>query len=173
MKDYESQNEKKPEVDENYVLPRPLRVGDEVLLVNIDKTGTVTEISGNNIVVQTGLIKTKTKLSNLRLVDAPVIITADKKKQTAKSYISSIDRSCSSEIDLRGKTGDEAWPLVDRYIDKASMAGLNSVRLVHGKGTGALKNYLWGMLRNDTRVKSYRIGVHGEGDGGVTVVTLK
>lgn len=173
MKDYESQNVKKTDLDENYVLPRPLRVGDEVLLVNIDKTGTVTEISGNNIVVQTGLIKTKTKLSNLRLIDAPVVITADKKKQTARSYISSIDRSCSSEIDLRGKTGDEAWPLVDRYLDKASMAGLNSVRLVHGKGTGALKNYLWGMLRNDSRVKSYRIGVHGEGDGGVTVVTLK
>jgi DNA mismatch repair protein MutS2 len=173
MKDYESQNTTKPDTNENYVLPRPLRVGDDVLLVNIDKTGTVTEISGNNVVVQTGLIKTKTKLSNLRLVDTPVVITAEKKKQTARSYISAIDRSCSSEIDLRGKTGDEAWPLVDRYLDKASMAGLNSVRLVHGKGTGALKNYLWGMLRNDSRVKSYRIGVHGEGDGGVTVVTLK
>ncbi len=174
MNEYDSEKLRKGQEDEEkYVLPRALRVGDEVLLRNIDKTGTVTEIKGDNVVVQTGLIKTKTKLSNLKLVDSPVVITADKARKTAKAYISSVDRSCPSELDLRGKTGDEAWPIVDRYLDRASLAGLNSLRLIHGKGTGALKNYLWGMLRGDSRVKDYRIGVHGEGDGGVTVVTLK
>lgn len=173
MKEYDSKQVANDQEDEIYVLPRPLRIGDEVLLANIDKTGTITDISGENVVVQTGLIKTKTKISNLRLVDAPIVITAEKKKKTAKAYISSVDRSCPGELDLRGKTGDEAWPLVDRYLDRANLAGLNSVRLIHGKGTGALKNYLWGMLRGDARISSYRIGVHGEGDGGVTVVTLK
>ncbi len=174
MNEYDSANtQKRSEKEEKYVLPRALRVGDEVLLVSIDKTGTITEIKGDNVVVQTGLIKTKTKVSNLRLLDTPIVITAEKKKKTAKAYISSVDRSCSSELDLRGKTGDEAWPIIDRYLDRASMAGLNSVRLIHGKGTGALKNYIWGMLRNDSRIENYRMGVHGEGDGGVTVVTLK
>ncbi len=174
MNEYDSQRMHNSALnEEKYVLPRALRVGDDVLVVSIDKNGTVTEIKGENVVVQTGLIKTKTKISNLRLIDSPIIITADKTKKTAKAFISSVDRSCSSELDLRGKTGDEAWPIVDRYLDRASMAGLNSVRLIHGKGTGALKNYLWGMLRNDSRIQNYRMGVHGEGDGGVTVVTLK
>ncbi len=157
-----------------YVLPRALRVGDEVIVASIDKQGTVVDISGENVTVMTGVIKTKTKISNIRLVERESqVISADKKKQSARSYASSVDRSCKSEIDLRGKTGEEAWQLVDRYLDKAVMAGLLSVRLIHGKGTGALKNYLWGLLRGDPRVASYRLGIHGEGDGGVTVVQIK
>ncbi len=174
MNEYDSSKSSKSVEDEkNYKLPRPLRVGDEVLLRNIDKTGTIIEIKGENVVVQTGLIKTKTKMGNLKLIDSPVIITVDKTKKTASAYISSVDRSCSSELDLRGKNGDEAWTITDRYLDKATLAGLHSVRIMHGKGTGALKNYLWGMFRVDSRVKEYRMGVHGEGDGGVTVITLK
>lgn len=162
------------EDDKEYVLPRALRVGDEVIVASIDKQGTVVDISGENVTVMTGVIKTKTKVSNLRLVERESqVISADKKKQSVRSYASSVDRSCKSEIDLRGKTGEEAWQLVDRYLDKAVMAGLLSVRLIHGKGTGALKNYLWGLLRGDPRVASYRLGIHGEGDGGVTVVQIK
>ena len=70
-------------------------------------------------------------------------------------------------------TGDEAWGVVDKYFDEAQLAGFYSVRLVHGKGTGALKNALWARLKTDKRVKSFRIGQFGEGDGGVTVVELK
>ena len=178
VRKYLRDNESKIRADEpdnkNYVLPRPLKVGDTVYVTSIDREGSVIEISGDNVVVRTGVIKTKTKLSNLRLVETEaVFISADNKKRSVKSYGSSVDKSCSSEIDLRGKTGDEAWPLVDRYLDKAMLAGLHSVRLIHGKGTGALKNYLWGRLRADGRVSSYRAGVHGEGDGGVTVVEIK
>jgi len=156
------------------VLPRALKIGDTVLVTSIDREGCVIEISGENVVVRTGVIKTKTKLSNLRLIETEnVFISSDNKKRPVRSYGAGVDKSCSSEIDLRGKTGDEAWPIVDRYLDKAILAGLHSVRLIHGKGTGALKNYLWGKLRGDARISSYRIGAHGEGDGGVTVVDLK
>ena len=77
------------------------------------------------------------------------------------------------EIDLRGMTGDEAWGKVDKYFDEASIAGFHTVRLIHGKGTGALRNALWAYLKTDRRVKGFRIGQFGEGDGGVTVVELK
>lgn len=174
LRDNESSIRTETPSNENYVLPRKLKIGDTVLVTSIDREGSVIEISGDNVVVRTGVIKTKTKLSNLRLIENEVTLTlADNKKRTVKSYTSTVDKSCSSEIDLRGRTGDEAWPLVDRYLDRAMLAGLHSVRLIHGKGTGALKNYLWGKLRSDARVSSYRIGVHGEGDGGVTIVEIK
>ncbi len=173
LRDNESKIVAEEKTNENYVLPRPLSAGDTVLVTNIDKEGTVIEISGENVVVGIGVVKTKTKISNLRLVEQDaVLITEDKKKRSVRSF-GGVDKSCSSEIDLRGKNGDEAWPIVDRYLDKAMLAGLHSVRLIHGKGTGALKNHLWGRLRSDSRISSYRIGAHGEGDGGVTVVELK
>lgn len=174
LRDNESKMSDEAETDGNYVLPRPLKVGDTVLVASIDKEGCVIELSGDNAVVRTGVIKTKTKISNLRLIEnETVFISSDKKKYSAKTYGTSVEKSCSSEIDLRGKTGEEAWPIIDRYLDKAMLAGLHSVRLIHGKGTGALKNYIWGRLRADARVSSYRLGVHGEGDGGVTVVSIK
>ena len=77
------------------------------------------------------------------------------------------------EIDLRGLTGDEAWSKVDKYLDETILAGFSKVRLIHGKGTGALKNALWQYLRTDRRVATFRVGQYGEGDGGVTVVELK
>jgi DNA mismatch repair protein MutS2 len=70
-------------------------------------------------------------------------------------------------------TGDEAWLAVDKYLDEVMLAGLHTVRLIHGKGTGALTAALWRMLKGDGRISSYRIGQYGEGDGGVTVVELK
>jgi DNA mismatch repair protein MutS2 len=70
-------------------------------------------------------------------------------------------------------TGDEAWYEVDRYLDTVQMAGLRTVRLIHGKGTGALRAALWEKLRRDSRIANYRIGQYGEGDGGVTVVEMK
>ena len=70
-------------------------------------------------------------------------------------------------------TGDEAWFAADKYLDEALLTGYHTVHLIHGKGTGALKNALWQYLRHDKRIKSYRLGRYGEGDGGVTVVELK
>ena len=69
--------------------------------------------------------------------------------------------------------GDEGWQEVDKYLDEAIVAGFTKVRLIHGKGTGALKNAIWQHLKKDRRVASYRLGQYGEGDGGVTVVELK
>ena len=92
---------------------------------------------------------------------------------STSAYSASRVREVSYEIDLRGKNGDEAWYLVDKYFDDASVAGLSTVHLIHGKGTGALKAALWKYLKTDSRVKSFRIGQYGEGDGGVTVVELK
>ena len=69
--------------------------------------------------------------------------------------------------------GDEAWLAVDKYIDEAMMFGIRTVRLIHGKGTGALKAALWKFLKGDRRIESFRIGQFGEGDGGVTVLELK
>ena len=74
---------------------------------------------------------------------------------------------------MRGKIGEEAWLDVDKYLDDAQMASVKSVTVIHGKGTGALRNHLWKMLKGDKRVKSFRAGQYGEGDYGVTVIDLK
>ena len=77
------------------------------------------------------------------------------------------------ELDIRGMMGDEGWQRVDKYLDEALLVGYHTVRIIHGKGTGALKKAIWEHLRGDGRIKSFRIGQYGEGDGGVTVVELK
>ena len=165
--------------DENYVLPRKLRKGDEVLIVSLDKVATVTEDQkgGSKISVQAGIIKTKAELSDLRLIEnanAPQFIDPKTKKKSAVSTFGvSVNREFRDEIDLRGLTGDEAWSKVDKYLDEAVVSGFHTVRLIHGKGTGALKSALWQYLKADRRIASFRIGQYGEGDGGVTVVELR
>ena len=163
--------------DEDYVLPRPLHKGDSVYLMNLGQEGTVLadpDRSGN-VSVQIGAVRTKTKVKNLKLMDDVITVTdTSGKKKTVKEYAqTSVSRACSDEIDLRGMTGDEAWMEVDRYLDEVTLAGLHTVRLIHGKGTGALRAALWRMLRTDKRIASFRIGQYGEGDGGVTVVEMK
>ena len=160
------------EEQENYVLPRPLKKGDEVMIMSLGKKAVVLELPNkqNMVYVQAGIIKTKIRLSDLKLIEE-----SEKRKEGAKKslYRTTVNRDFKPEIDLRGKTGDEAWNAVDKYFDDAQIAGFHSVRLIHGKGTGALKNYLWNELKRDGRVLSFRIGQFGEGDGGVTVVELK
>ena len=181
MRDYLRENEDKynpveEKVDEEYVLPRPLKIGDEVYIVNIDKTGFVVDNPdrNGNVTVQAGIIKTKTKVKNLKLIENKVsFIDKTGKKTKASEYKATVSRDCKDEIDLRGMMGDEAWFKVDKYFDEAMLVGYHTVRLIHGKGTGALKKALWEHLRRDTRIKSFRIGQYGEGDGGVTVVELK
>ena len=158
--------------NEDYVLPRPLKKGDTVFLVDIGKEGTLLADPdrGGSVMVQAGAFRTKTKVENLRLVE--------KKPEKAKKVKGSTVRAAIShdfrdEIDLRGKTGDEAWFMVDKYFDTAIVMGFHTVRLIHGKGTGMLKQALWKYLKNDKRIANFRIGQYGEGDGGVTVVELK
>jgi len=164
-------------VAEDYVLPRPLKKGDDVMLINIGKKGVVLDApdKDGNVNVQAGIIKTRTKVSNLMLIDeAKVTFTDSQKRQiAADKYRVVVSRDFKNEIDLRGMNGDDAWFMVDKYFDEAHVAGIHSLRLIHGKGTGALKNALWQYLKRDPRVVSYRLGKYGEGDLGVTVVEVK
>lgn len=161
--------------NENYVLPRPLRKGDEVLIVSLGKKATVLDDPDRSgkVSVQAGIIKTKADISDLRLLEEEVNVISGNSKRAAGSYKMTVSRDFRDEIDLRGNTGDEAWSAVDKYFDEAQLAGFHTVRLIHGKGTGALRKYLWDKLRKDRRVANFRIGQFGEGDGGVTVVEIK
>ena len=161
--------------DEKYVLPRPLRKGDRVYLVNVGSEGTVLELPdrSGNVLVQAGILKTRTKQENLQLLDDAPQIVREGRHAPAAGYRVEVNRDFRDEIDLRGLMGDEGWQEVDKYLDEATVAGFGKVRLIHGKGTGALKNALWQHLKKDKRVRDFRLGQYGEGDGGVTVVELK
>ena len=164
-------------VAEDYVLPRPLKKGDDVLLINVNQKGVVIDDpdKDGNVMVQAGIIKTRTKVSNLMLLDENKVTftDAEKKQMAADKYRVTVSRDFRDEIDLRGMIGDDAWYMVDKYFDEAHIAGIHTLRLIHGKGTGALKNALWNYLKKDPRVVSYRLGKYGEGDLGVTIVEVK
>ena len=157
--------------NEDYVLPRPLQKGDTVFLVDIGKEGILlSDPDRGTVMVQAGAFRTKTKIENLRLVEKK----QEKEKKTRSSNVRAmVSRDFHDEIDLRGKTGDEAWFMVDKYFDTAIIAGFHTVRLIHGKGTGMLRQALWKYLKKDKRIANFRIGQFGEGDSGVTVVELK
>ena len=163
--------------DDGYVLPRPLKRGDQVYLRNIGTIATVLSLpdKSGSLMVQSGAARTKTNVSNLKLVDGSETIVTDRNNHRvpASEYKPAQIKNFSPEIDLRGMNGEEAWYAVDKYIDDAQLYGMKTVHLIHGKGTGALKNALWQFLRSDKRVASYRLGRYGEGDGGVTVLELK
>ena len=159
-----------------YVLPRELRVGDTVRLMDVGSKGTVITLpdASGNCTVQTGMIKTRTKLENLELVtDAPA---SQKKKQgggVRKSLQSNMTRKSSMELDIRGMMTDEGIMEVDRFIDNCLIAGIETVTIIHGKGTGALRAAVHQFLKQHKNVKSYRLGEYGEGESGVTVAVLK
>ncbi len=161
-------------VGEGYALPRPLKLGDEVLLVNINKLGIVTKLPTANgtVEVQTGNLKTKTNLSNLVLNESVKKIEQRKEKARV-SAVASFKRDFKPTIDVRGQIGDDAWFMIDKYFDDAKISSVKSVTILHGKGTGALRTAIWKYLKKDSRVESFRAGKYGEGDYGVTVVELK
>ncbi len=161
--------------DEKYVLPRDLKKGDKVYIVNIDKEGILLETpdKSGSVLVQAGILKTRTKIANLQLIEEKPQFISNKQKKPASEYHAQVDRSFKDEIDLRGLLGDEAWLAVDKYLDEATLANFKTVRLIHGKGTGALRNALWQHLKKDKRIANFRLGKYGEGDGGVTIVEMK
>ena len=161
--------------DENYKLPRPLKVGDKVFLTTINKEGVVTALADKKgqISVTSGILKTKVSEDKLRLLDGNVKYVSDSAPKVNEGKVKkTITSTFKSEIDVRGMIGDDAWFVVDKYIDDAVLAGMPTVRIIHGKGTGALRAALWKYFKHDKRIKSYRHGEYGEGDAGVTVVTL-
>lgn len=170
-------NPVREKVTQNYRPPRPFAKGDDVLLVNINKTGILLDSPDGNgdVTVQAGIIKMKTNVKNLMLADGERVTFTDrdKKKVSATSYRTSVRADFKNELDLRGMNGEDAWAAVDKYLDEAKLVNLQSVRLIHGKGTGALRTALWKLIKGDPRIASFRMGQYGEGDLGVTVVELK
>lgn len=163
--------------NEGYELPRPLKKGDSVLIVSIKKQGTLltNPDSSGNVTVQAGAIKTKTDIKNLRLLGDERATFTDEtgKRRPASEYKPPVSKNFSPELDLRGQYGDEGCILLDRYLDEAKLSSIDKVRIIHGKGTGALRKAITAFLKSDPRVKSVRMGEWGEGDTGVTVVELK
>lgn len=159
--------------DEDYVLPRALKKGDAVLHRNIGTQGILLEDpdKNGNVSVRMGAVKMRVNVKDLKLVeDAEKVKKKEEQKQSRLRTVAS--KNFSLECDVRGMTGEEAWFVVDRYIDNAIVAGMHNATIIHGKGTGALRNALWTRFKTDNRIKSYRAGAYGEGDYGVTVLEL-
>ena len=172
MKDLESSSDPVHQRrDDNYVLPRPLVVGDDVLLYDIDKEATVLEEPKDGMVlVQAGIIKTRGPLHNIRLMSKRQL----KKKNPGRTVTKSVSTpEASSSLDLRGQTVEEALMEVDSFLDRAARMHLSQVTIIHGKGTGALRAAVQQHLRRCAQVKSFRLGTYGEGESGVTIAELK
>ena len=154
-------------IEAEYLPPRALVVGDSVELADLGKVGEIASIDGENATVAIGSAKIKTKLSKLRLVEQK------KPQKTPASHTPRKAANVTTEIDVRGDTCDEAIFVIDKFLDDAVLSSLNTVRVIHGKGTGALRKGLWDYFKHDSRIREYRLGNFGEGDAGVTVLTLK
>ena len=149
--------------------------GDSVKVLSMNLKGTVGSRPDSKgfLFVQMGIIRSKVHISDLELIDEPVITAPSLQKTGAGKIRMSKSASVSTEINLLGKTVDEAVAELDKYLDDAYIAHLKTVRIVHGKGTGALRKGIHNYLRRQKHVDSFRLGEFGEGDAGVTIVELK
>ena len=152
-----------------------LKVGDSVKVLSMNLKGTVSTKpdSRGNLFVQMGILRSQVNISDLELIDEPVIKTPSLSRTGQGKIKMSKSASVSTEINLLGKTVDEAIAELDKYLDDAYIAHLSSVRIVHGKGTGALRQGVHNYLKRQKHVASYRLGTFGEGDAGVTIVEFK
>ena len=157
--------------------PRKLKKGDLVRIVSMGLQGTVSTLpdAKGGLFVQCGIIRTRTNVSDLVYAEEKSVTAPSPLKGTAGSGKIKMSKtmSISTEINLLGKTVDEALSELDKYLDDAYLAHLPSVRVVHGKGTGALRSAVHGHLKRLKYVQEYRLGEYGEGDSGVTIVTFK
>ncbi len=160
--------------DEEYKLPRPLKVGDEVLIYDIDKNATVLAPPNKDgqVLVQAGIIKTRVDIKNLRLLKSQIKPRADRFSKT-RSVPSRMDVRPETEVDVRGQTAFDAIQIVDKAIDNALLSGVTKLTIIHGKGTGVLRREINMHLKTHKSVKSKRLGTFGEGEDGVTIVELK
>ena len=157
----------------DYKLPRKLKKGDTVLICDMDKEAEVLEEpdSSNKVLVQAGIIKTRVNLSNLRLIEKPKTkVTSQRGRRNVQSIS---QRSANLELDLRGKNALDAIIDLDYFIDNAILLNVSQLTVIHGKGTGVLRKEVHAHLKKHPAVKSYRLGVFGEGEAGVTIVELK
>lgn len=155
--------------------PGKLKKGDAVKIVSMGLKGTVSTLpdAKGALFVQCGIMRTQTNVKDLILLDEPAVSAPSLQRSGSGRIKMSKSLSVSTEINLLGKTVDEALPVLDKYLDDAYLAHMPSVRVVHGKGTGALRNAVHSHLKRLKYVKEYRLGEYGEGDAGVTIVTFR
>lgn len=159
----------------NHKPPKKLRIGDSVKVLSMNLKGTVHSLPNakGDLYVQMGILRSLVNIKDLILIDDDVL-TASKKYGSSQSKIKmSKSASVSTEINLIGMMSDEAIAKLDKYLDDAYIAHLPSVRIVHGKGTGALRTAVHAHLKRQNYVKSYHLGEFGEGDAGVTIAEFK
>lgn len=166
-------NKKQPE--KKTLDPKKLKKGDTVKIVSMGLKGTVSTLpdAKGALFVQCGIMRTQTNVKDLVLIDEATVTTPTVQRTGAGKIKMSKTLSVSTEINLLGKTVDEALPALDKYLDDAYLAHLPSVRVVHGKGTGALRSAVHNHLKRLKYVREFRLGEYGEGDAGVTIVTFK
>lgn len=164
-------------VVKEFVPLKQVKVGQEVVIADIDQTATVMSLPDRNglVEVRAGILKTKVPLSNLKAPDKlkKPANNGKPKPQPRSTTVQRVQRKASMEINLLGMTVEEALMETDQFIDHAVMNGQTMVYLIHGKGTGALRKAIHAHLRGHRNVKSFRLGQYGEGEAGVTVVELK
>ena len=157
--------------DEDYKLPRPVVKGDAVIIRGIGE-GEVLEVGKEKVLVQSGIFKARVKMGDLML-------TEKKKKPKPVSQrsvyrtTSRADADVTTELDLRGQTVDEALMNLGLFVDKCVLNNIPEIRIIHGKGTGALRSAVTQELRHHPNIKAFRLGVYGEGENGVTIAELK
>ncbi|MCF2684076.1 endonuclease MutS2 [Faecalicatena contorta] len=152
------------------------KLGESVKVLSMNLTGSVTSLpdAKGNVTVQMGILRSQVHISDLEIIEEKPSYSAVKTRQTGKGKVKmSKSLSVSPEINLLGKTVDEAIAELDKYLDDAYLAHLSSVRIVHGKGTGALRSGIHQYLRRQKHVQSFRLGAFGEGDSGVTIAEIK
>ena len=151
------------------------KLGSAVKVLSLNLNGTVSSVPNakGDLFVQMGILRSQVNISDLELIDEPVITGPNLQKTSTGKIKMSKGLSVATEINLIGMTTAEAIPALDKYLDDAYLAHLNSVRVVHGRGTGALKNAVHAHLKRQKYVKTYRLGTFGEGDTGVTIVEFK
>ena len=154
-------------------LERIPKIGEEVKVIDFGKKAVVLSLPDKNDMIQVsiGIIKTKTSLRNIKLIENNDITIHN--SSIKKSVASKMDRTIKSEIDVRGTTVEEAMLEIDQFIDQNVLAGAGNISIIHGKGTGALRKGIHQHLRRHKCVRTYRLGVYGEGEDGVTILELK
>lgn len=156
--------------------PSDFKLGESVKVLSMNLTGTVSSLpdAKGNLFVQMGILRSQVNISDLEIIEEPLTITAKQMRRTSSGKMKmGKSMHISPEINLLGKTVDEAIAELDKYLDDAYLAHLSPVRIVHGKGTGALRQGVHNYLKRQKHVKSFRLGAFGEGDAGVTIVEFK
>lgn len=171
MDDLINPNELADNWDYDYKLPRNPVPGDRIVIKGIGE-GEVLEFKNNNVFVKSGLLKTRVKLSDIMILDKP------KKKPVKTQHnvyrtSSRADADVKTEIDMRGETVDEALSELGLFIDRCVLNNIEEIRIIHGKGTGALRSAVTDYLKTHPNVSGYRLGRYGEGENGVTIAKLK